>query len=353
MKNDLVRIAGAGLSGLSAAIGLARRGHRVGVFERHADSGQTRHADWDAIENWTTEEDFLACLRQWGIEPSFENRAPSSFEVIDPQGDSHTVNLQRPFFYLLKRGVERGSLEQSLKEQALSQGVRIRFEQAAARDQVDIWAAGARSAGFFLGTGITFRTSHADLVAGLVDTLAAPRAYAYLVIVDGFGTLSVVLTQDFRSARHYLERCSEIFRKHRRIEMDDVKRTSGFGGLVGAFWRSGGRPLVLGEAAGLQDFLWGFGIRHALHSGQLAARAIDEGLDYERLLEQEIRPLVRASIINRWFYDRVGNRAYSALIRHFALSDELSNSIRPWYRGRLLHKFMWPLAERRYRPKST
>ena len=56
MKTDYIRIAGAGLSGLSAAICLAQRGYRVEIFERNIDSGQTRHADWDAIENWTRSE---------------------------------------------------------------------------------------------------------------------------------------------------------------------------------------------------------------------------------------------------------------------------------------------------------
>jgi flavin-dependent dehydrogenase len=349
MKTDRIRIAGAGLSGLSAAIGLAQRGHRVEVFERNAESGQTRHTDWDAIENWTTEEDFLTCLRQWGIQPAFEHREPLSFEVYDPQGDCHEVKLPRPFFYLLKRGVERGSIEQALKAQALESGVKLHYNQAAVQAEVDIWAAGARSAGFFLGTGVTFRTSHSDIVAGLVDTRAAPKAYAYLVIVDGFGTLSVVLTQDFRNARNYLEYCTREFRRHRPFDMNDLKRTSGFGGLVSAFWQPASRLITLGEAAGLQDFLWGFGIRHALHSGHLAARAFHEKLNYAQLIEHEIHPLVRASIVNRMFYDRVGNRAYTALIRHFAPSRDLSSQIRPWYRGLTLHKLAWPFTERQYR----
>ncbi len=349
MKTDSIRIAGAGLSGLSAAICLAQRGHRVEVFERNRESGQTRHADWDAIENWTTQEDFLACLAQWGIEPSFENRAPLWFEVYDPKGDCYKVELQRPFFYLLKRGVEKGSIEQALKEQALAHGVTIHYNRAGTQDEVDIWAAGARSAGFFLGTGITFRTSHPDLVAGLVDTLAAPKAYAYLVIVDGFATLSVVLTRNFKQARGYLEYCLQVFQRHKSLDMQDIRQTSGFGGLVGAFWQPASSLITVGEAAGLQDFLWGFGIRHAIHSGHLAARALHEGLDYAHLVGCEIHPLVRASIINRMFYDRVGNRAYTLLIRHFAGSRDLSSRIRPWYRGLPLHKIMWPLAERRYR----
>ena len=352
MKTDSIRIAGAGLSGLSAAICLAQRGYRVEVFERNADSGQTRHADWDAIENWTTEEDFLACLTRWGIQPTFEHRAPLSFEVYDPRGDCYRVELPRPFFYLLKRGAEHGSIEQALKSQALEQGVTIHYSRAAEKDQVDIWAAGARSAGFFLGTGITFRTSHPDLVAGLVDTLAAPKAYAYLVIVDGFATLSVVLTRDFKRAREYLDYCMQAFRRHKSFTMEDVRRTSGFGGLVSAFWQPPSSVITLGEAAGLQDFLWGFGIRNAIHSGHLAARAIHENLEYARLIGREIHPLVRASIINRMFYDWFGNRAYTALIRHFSASQDLSERIRPWYRGLALHKVMWPFAERHYRPRE-
>jgi len=37
MSRNSIRIAGAGLAGVSAAIGLARRGHQVEVFEKNAD----------------------------------------------------------------------------------------------------------------------------------------------------------------------------------------------------------------------------------------------------------------------------------------------------------------------------
>jgi hypothetical protein len=243
MKTDTIRIAGAGLSGLSAAICLAQRGYRVEIFERNVDSGQTRHADWDAIENWTTQDDFLACLAQWGIQPAFDYRAPLAFEVYDPKGDCYQVELQRPFFYLLKRGVEHGSVEQALKAQALACNVTIHYNRASTKEEVDIWAAGARSAGFFLGTGITFRTSHPDLVAGLVDMLAAPKAYAYLVIVDGFATLSVVLTRDFKMARSYLEHCISVFRvtSPSKWKMSDGHPLSG---LVSAFWQPASNPLL-------------------------------------------------------------------------------------------------------------
>ena len=342
-----IRIAGAGLSGLSAALGLAKRGHDVEIFERNADSGRGRHPDWDAIENWTSERDLTDSLVEWGIRPTFEHRAPLAFEVYDGTGRRYGVATRRPFFYLVKRGAEPGSIEQALRQQALEQGVRIHYGEARRPEQVDIWAAGAQEGRFYLGAGMTFRTRHPDVVAGLVSTRHAPKAYAYLVIVDGHGTLSVVLTRDFKNARSYLAASADLFRRHLSFEMDAVRMTSGFGGRVDAFWRRVSTPLVVGEAAGFQDFLWGFGIRHALFSGHLAARAIAEGLDYGALVERELRPLVRASMINRVLYDWAGDRTYRALIRWFSSSPDLPGLTRSWYQSKGLRRLLWPVARRR------
>jgi flavin-dependent dehydrogenase len=349
MGASTVRIAGAGLSGLSTAIGLARLGHRVDVFEKNTDSGMLRHADWDAIENWTTEQDVLTSINQWGIMPTFEYRTPFSFEVYDAQGECQIVNLQQPLFYLVNRGSQAGSVEQALKAQALEYGVTIHYQHPRSQGEVDVWAAGARSASFFLGAGLTFRTSHSDTVMVLVDTFLAPKAYAYLVIVDGFGTLSTVLTSGFNQARTYLNRCMQAFRRYKSFTINHVKMSSGFGGLVSAIWKPITRPLVVGEAGGFQDFLWGFGIRHALHTGHLAARALDEGIDYVQLVNRAIRPFVRASLLNRAFYDLAGNRTYRIMIRYFASQPNLRKHLRGFYRGAILERIFRPFVERRYR----
>ena len=95
--------------------------------------------------------------------------------------------------------------------------------------------------------------------------------------------------------------------------------------------------------------MWGFGIRYALFSGHLAARALDEGLDYEALVEREIRPLVRSSMVNRTLYDWAGDRIYRALIRRFSASPNLPQLTRRWYRGLAFRHLIWPIAQRRYR----
>ena len=124
--------------------------------------------------------------------------------------------------------------------------------------------------------------------------------------------------------------------------------SSGFGGLVNAIWKPITQPLVVGEAGGFQDFLWGFGIRHALHTGQLAARALDKGINYEQLVKSEIRPLVRASLFNRAFYEWAGNRTYRIVLRYFASLPNLGKYMRGLYRGLPLERILWPLVKRRY-----
>jgi flavin-dependent dehydrogenase len=135
--------------------------------------------------------------------------------------------------------------------------------------------------------------------------------------------------------------------------MTDPRPSSGFGGRPGGLWEPLSWPLPVGEAAGFQDFLWGFGIRHALHSGHLAARALDEGRGYAQLVERSIRPLVRASLVNRMLYDWAGDRTYGLLIRRFAASPDLPDLLRAWYRGYGPSLALWPLASRRYRGRDT
>ena len=57
-----------------------------------------------------------------------------------------------------------------------------------------------------------------------------------------------------------------------------------------AAFRHGRNDFVIGEAGGYQDFLWGFGIRHAFTTGYLAAQAILNGQDWQAV-ELKIRQL--------------------------------------------------------------
>jgi flavin-dependent dehydrogenase len=345
-----VRIAGAGLAGLTTAIHLARQGHHVEVFDRKPDSGRTRLPDWDAAENWTTKEDFLVLLERWGLARDFEHLPSPELEIYDPAGTRYTLKTAQPLVYLVRRGPQRGSLEQALKTQALDHGVRVYYDRSCSRPEVDVWATGGNQRrGFFLDVGLTFCTSHPDIVMGLIDAQAAPKAYAYLIITKGQGKLSVLLTRDFAQARRLLGDAISTLRKARWFDMDEVRLTSGFGGQLRALDHLVDGSIAVGEAAGFQDYMWGFGIRHALLSAYWAAQAIDKGLDYPALAAEHICPLVRSSIVNRLLYDWAGDGTYSQLIRYLSRSRDLARSLRLVYRDLPLRHLLWPIASARYR----
>ena len=341
--HQVIRVAGAGLSGLTTAIGLAEAGWAVEIFEAGHDSGWGRRGAWDAVENWTTGTDFTALLDQWKISRNFECRPVTSFEVYDPHGNCHSVADSRPILYLVKRGSQPGALEYALKEQALDSGVRIHFDERRSPQEVKVWAVGAQHRGRFLGVGLRFQTHHPDAVKLLIGARHAPKAYAYLFIQDGEGEFTVVLTRDFVKARAYLQAGLAFFQRVMPFDMVQVRVTSGFGGRMDDFWRDDPALLRVGEAAGFQDYLWGFGIRFAMHSGVLAGQALVDGSDYDRMARSQIHPVVHASLINRAFYDRAGDRVYLFMIRWLSRSPRFVEELHKYYGLSIPDNLLWLL----------
>ena len=66
---ERIDILGAGLSGLAAATILAKAGKEVHVHRIRKDSGARFDGDFQGIENWTSENDFVDEMRSWGLEP--------------------------------------------------------------------------------------------------------------------------------------------------------------------------------------------------------------------------------------------------------------------------------------------
>ena len=102
-----------------------------------------------------------------------------------------------------------------------------------------------------------------------------------------------------------------------------------------------GASLYVGEAAGLQDFLFGFGMRYAFASGYLAAQSVIYKKDYEKIADKHFGRQITAGVINRWLWETIlSKKDYSALINFPQLIENLY-SIQNY---NLLQQTLYPLA---------
>jgi len=346
MPTTAVAIVGGGLSGLAAALAVARRGGRAHVFERRREIGERFHGDFQGLENWSSEGDVLEELASFGIEPTFEHTAFRECVFFDPNGREHVCRSSTPLWYLVRRGTEHGTLDQSLKAQALAQGVDIECGQTVEHlPQGGIVAHGPRRVDA-IAVGYVFPTDRSDAAFGAVSDDLAPGGYAYLLICRGRATLATCMFDDFHNDKQYLARTVQFFERAVGITPRDARPFGGFGNMSATPTVRRGRLLLAGEAAGLQDALFGFGMRYALASGYLAGHAfVDADLsEYEATYRRRFRPQIQAAAVNRYFYQRAGATGYRTLVEHLCDAPDPRAWLRRYYNSRWWTPLMYPLA---------
>ncbi|MEX2472815.1 MAG: hypothetical protein WEA34_11575, partial [Gemmatimonadota bacterium] len=335
-----VEIAGAGPSGLAAGIAVAENGGRARVLERRSGVGMRFHGDFQGLENWSTERDVLEELHEMGIEPTFEHTPFRECVFYDPDGREHLCRSTQPIWYLVRRGTEEGSLDRSLERQAVAAGVTIEHEHLVQHlPEGGIVAHGPRRVDA-IAVGYVFETDRADGAFAAVSDEIAPGGYAYLLICGGRATVATCMFDDFHNDKLYLERTVDLFRSRVGITLRNERRFGGFGNMSAEPHLRRDALLFAGEAAGLQDALFGFGMRYAMVSGHLAGKAYASGdLDrYEADCRERLLGFVRSASVNRYLYRRGGDRRYRYLVRGLCRGDA-----RTWLRRHYVGGWWSPL----------
>lgn len=338
-----IRVLGAGPAGLAAAIVLARAGHSVEVFERRNDCGARFGGDLQGLETFSDGTSVLDELRDAGITIDFFHKPfERGFQYNGRRADLHEFGA--PAFYLVRRGTMADAIDQSLKRQALAAGVSLRFGTTLPEAHADILATGPRGQRpYAVCKGVVFRTDAPDVAVALLDDAAGYKGYSYLLVSDGEGCLCTSLWADFDRVSHCLAEARRVLLARWPMTVQDERSVGGLVHFSGRpRWREGA-ALVVGEAAGLQDFLWAFGLRAALRSGVLAARSLVHGFDYAVAAEQVFRPLVRGGIVNRflWEMGRVGRYAAPMAALRWRGAGRL---MREFYSYNRMQRLLFPLA---------
>lgn len=340
----MIRIAGAGIAGLSAGITLAKAGEKVTVYEKNKAVGERYKGDLQGIENWTSQKDALERLEEIGIGTGFPHKAVYKSTFYSPRLKEYELRTSRPTYYLVQRGSWKGCIDHALLEQAEEAGVKVVFGKMG--NSCDIRATGPKNNAFGIGVGLTFKTKAKDGVFAILNEEIAPKAYAYLEIWKGSGCVVTIMPSDTRDKGRYLDKAIAEFRKITDFDMKKQKKFAGVGSFAIPDTAKEGGALLVGEAAGFQDFLLGFGMRYAFESGHLAAKSMLEGEDYDELWKKSFLGLLKASLSNRWLFERAGNREYRLLLRLLGRKQDVWADLHWQYEFGLLKRAIFPLAKR-------
>lgn len=349
VKPDVLRISGAGPSGLAAAITAARAGLEVEVHERAAGVGHRFHGDFQGLENWTTPGDVLEELAGLGIEPTFEHTPCRELVCYEPSGREHIFRFAQPLYYLVRRGTGAGTVDTALAQQAEAAGVTLRLGSAVQHlPEGGIVAQGPRGADI-IAVGYLFDTDMPDGAFGALGDDRAPAGYAYLLVNRGRGTVASCIFRDFHREREYLERTVDFFTSHAGLRMTAPRRFGGLGNVTVPASARHGRLLQVGEAAGFQDALWGFGMRYAMLSGALAARAWADGRpeSYDDRWRDRLGGLLRTGLVNRRLFSRLGDGGYTRFLRWLDRAPDPRAMLERHYRATWWKTLLWTMYGQR------
>jgi len=331
-------VIGAGPAGLVAAATLARAGRQVRVYERSSMVGHRFAGDFQGLENWSSSTDVLDRLAHLEVEPTFAYKPFHEITFYDSALRPTVARSVKPFFYLVRRGPEDGSLDRALLTQARDAGADVLLGQPASHARRgDIVAIGPRFADG-IATGYVFSTDLEDQALCVIAEDLAPAGYAYLLVWNGRATLATCLFRNQDNWKAARGKTVETFtRLVPGLDLSAARPFSGYGSVFAStgFTDEGGRIFV-GEAAGLQDPEWGFGMWYAMESGALAARSLLEGFDYGDAARDRFDSRREAALFNRLLFERLPEGIVPTLLKKNAKSADLLALLRRHWRPNVL-----------------
>lgn len=314
-----IHIAGGGIAGLSAALGLSQYGIPSVVFEKRKRVGGSRHDDFEGLENWIFSINHDA-FQYLGLNLSSLQSFPvSEFLVHCPPNDPIKISSPEPFFSIVSRGAHSHSIDQWLYKACMNKRVEIKLGETCSLEKADIIATGCRKAAAYIQGG-SFSTNLPDQVHLLLGSNFAPKGYAYLIIRNGKGTLAAAYKKPRSGAKNYVEETIAYFQRAGiTIKLEDAFASRGSFKIP--VRNPFSQQISVGEAGGYQDCLFGFGMKVGMMSGWMAASYLAGNNQHAFELNTMLRKKLRLSYINRVLYERLNDRMQHSLTLALAKSD--------------------------------
>lgn len=288
-KHEPIKILGAGISGLSAAITLAKNGSTVEIFEKNSHAGGRFKRDFQCLRNFgATTTDPIEEFKKLGI---YITPYKKLMKIVrySKSYSFELISKNKPIYYIVLRGEDKKSIDFQLEKAATTQGAVIHYNTRLNINEGNIVATGPSKIDFVAYGEIYEDVKIDDTGYVFIDYRYSPNGYLYILPGEKKGEAEIINSSVDSVVS--MQQIKTLY--HRALQENDVLKNF----LKGATKKSvhGGiacsTPLdnpyqnnkyYVGEAAGLQDHAAGFGIRYAILSGYLAAQSILTGGDYNK-----------------------------------------------------------------------
>lgn len=357
VKQTKIAVVGAGIAGTTCAGELHKLGHEVEIFEMSARDKSTRPRQMEGSVN------LLQNIPE--IEP---DRHMKRIELHSP---NITASLQGKldFFYEVggTNGVDaraRKNIEEFLP---IHYSTKIENKMQLPDDfQVIVAADGYRSviakkAGLLVsetpkrvGVGVGFTIEgdfDPELIEVWLDNYFSFHGYSY-VIPFSKHEASLVSASSGKTINQatYTKRLEELVQS-RKWELKgnwvDFETWYDFSSYCKD------NVYVVGNAGSFTDPAFGFGLKWAIQSAKLCARAIKENIDYNHLFRKELLPDSESFKVMREFLDEAENNDYDNFVKRFRnpLVKRLAESGKSLFRNTRLMRMTFPKIRRASRTR--
>jgi len=282
-----IKIAGAGIAGLSAAITLKRlrKDFDISIRDKADSIKDKTPRGVNALRNYAEKIDIQKRYADLGFKLQNFHPIKRQIFLLNTGKYFDIESNKKPIFYTTIRGI-KSSIDNMLLQQAIDLKINIQWNSTFKKEETDIFATGAELYSHCVGFGQHFiDVEETDTIYILQNSKYCP--YGYMCILPYSNNEATIILGKFNPNHQsqiksdYNKALQEIPQFQDYIQGASAKyEVNGIGNYGLPSTTINGSSLLIGERAGLLEAFRGYGVHNAILSGYAAGIALANGSDY-------------------------------------------------------------------------